>query len=87
MKLKTHLILLLLIGCLCACSTKKNTALTRSFHQMQTKYNIFHNGAISYLEGEQAIIEANKDDFSSILPLACGVADSSCILQSISKPF
>ena len=69
MKLKTHLILLLLIGCLCACSTKKNTALTRSFHQMQTKYNIFHNGAISYLEGEQAIIEANKDDFSSILHL------------------
>ena len=60
---------MLLICCLCACSTKKNTALTRSFHQMQTKYNIFHNGAISFAEGEQAIIEANQDDFSTILPL------------------
>ena len=60
---------MLLLCCLCACSTKKNTALTRSFHQMQTKYNIFHNGAISFAEGEQAIIEANQDDFSTILPL------------------
>jgi tetratricopeptide (TPR) repeat protein len=36
---------------------------------MKTKYNIYHNGAISFLEGEKAIIEANKDDFSSILNL------------------
>jgi len=36
---------------------------------MKTKYNIYHNGAISFLEGEKAIMEANKDDFSSILNL------------------
>jgi tetratricopeptide (TPR) repeat protein len=36
---------------------------------MKTKYNIYHNGAISFLEGEKAIIEANKDDFSSVLNL------------------
>ena len=69
MKLHNYAILLALASCLIACSTKKNTALSRGFHQMQTKYNIYHNGAISFLEGEQAIIEANKDDFSSIINL------------------
>ena len=69
MKLHNYAILLALTSCLIACSTKKNTALSRGFHQMKTKYNIYHNGAISFLEGEQAIIEANKDDFSSVISL------------------
>ena len=69
MKLHNYAILLVLASCLIACSTKKNTALSRGFHQMQTKYNIYHNGAISFLEGEQAIIDANKDDFSSVINL------------------
>ena len=69
MKLHNYAILLALTSCLIACSTKKNTAVSRGFHQMQTKYNIYHNGAISFLEGEQAIIEANKDDFSSVISL------------------
>ena len=69
MKLHNYAILLALTSCLIACSTKKNTAVSRGFHQMKTKYNIYHNGAISFLEGEKAIIEANKDDFSSILNL------------------
>ena len=69
MKLHNYAILLALTSCLIACSAKKNTAVSRGFHQMKTKYNIYHNGAISFLEGEKAIIEANKDDFSSILNL------------------
>ena len=69
MKLHNYAILLALTSCLIACSTKKNTAVSRGFHQMKTKYNIYHNGAISFLEGEKAIMEANKDDFSSILNL------------------
>ena len=69
MKFRNNLILLVLTTCFIACSTQKNTALTRGFHQMKTKYNIYHNGAISFLEGEEAIIESNKDDFSSILNL------------------
>ena len=69
MKLHNYAILFALTSCLIACSTKKNTAVSRGFHQMKTKYNIYHNGAISFLEGEKAIMEANKDDFSSILNL------------------
>ena len=69
MKLHNYAILLALTSCLIACSTKKNTVASRGFHQMKTKYNIYHNGAVSFLEGEKAIMEANKDDFSSILNL------------------
>lgn len=62
-------ILLLLAASLGACSTKKNTWATRSYHQTKVKYNIYYNGAISFTEGEEAIREANKDDYSSILNL------------------
>ena len=69
MKIQLNILLALAICCLMSCSTKKNTGLSRTYHQMQTKYNIYHNGAISFQEGEEAIMEANKDDFSSILNL------------------
>ena len=63
------LLLLVLANGMWSCSTKKNTWATRNFHQTKTKYNIYHNGAISFKEGEEAIREANKDDYSTILNL------------------
>ena len=69
MKIRHYILLFVMVSTCISCSTQKNTAASRAFHQMQTKYNIFHNGAISFLEGEQAILEANKDDYSSILNL------------------
>ena len=69
MKVKTYFTLLFFISSFIACSTQKNTGLSRGFHQMKTKYNIYYNGAIAFREGEEAILEANKDDFSSILNL------------------
>lgn len=72
MKLKNRIVILLLLAVgssLLSCSTKKNTWATRSFHQTKTKYNIYYNGALSFQEGEEAIREANKDDFSSIINL------------------
>lgn len=69
MKLKTYFTLLFFVSTFIACSTQKNTGLSRGFHQMKTKYNIYYNGAIAFHEGEKAILEANKDDFSSILNL------------------
>ena len=52
-----------------SCSTQKNTWASRSFHQTKTKYNIYHNGRIAFTEGEEAIREANEDDYSVILNL------------------
>ena len=51
------------------CSTQKNTAATRSFHQTKVKYNIFYNGNIAFEEGQRAVINAHEDDFSTIIPL------------------
>ena len=63
------LLLLVALNSLAACSTKKNTWATRSFHQMKTKYNIHFNGAVSFEEGQEAIREANKDNYSSVISL------------------
>ena len=71
--MKRHIIYILLLCAYAtmhtACSTQKNTWASRSFHQTKTKYNIYYNGNISFAEGEDAIREANEDDYSTILNL------------------
>ena len=68
-----NIVFLLLSGIVCltvaSCSTQKNTAATRSFHQTKVKYNILYNGNIAYEEGLKAIRDANEDDYSRILNL------------------
>ena len=67
-----HIIpLLLLIAVLSAssCSTQKNTGLSRSYHAMKVRYNIYYNGDIAYQEGLEATAKAHTDDYSSILHL------------------
>ena len=71
--MKRHIIYILLLCAYAtmhtACSTQKNTWASRSFHQTKTKYNIYYNGNISFAEGEDAIREANEDDYSIVLNL------------------
>lgn len=71
--MKRHIIYILLLYAYAtmhtACSTQKNTWASRSFHQTKTKYNIYYNGNISFAEGEDAIREANEDDYSTVLNL------------------
>ena len=70
--MKNRIYILFVLGMALAvqsCSTQKNTWASRSFHQTKTKYNIYYNGAISFREGEEAILQANEDDFSTILNL------------------
>ena len=70
--MKNRIYILFVLGIALAvqsCSTQKNTWASRSFHQTKTKYNIYYNGAISFREGEEAIRQANEDDFSTILNL------------------
>ena len=54
---------------LAACSTQKNTALTRSYHATKVKYNILYNGNTAYAEGLEAIAATHEDNFSEQLPL------------------
>ena len=51
------------------CSLKKNTAFTRNYQAINTKYNVYFNGYTSYNEGLKAINDANKDNFSVVIPM------------------
>lgn len=51
------------------CSVKKNTGISRTYHNMTTKFNIYFNGSQSYNEGLENIAKMSKDDYSQILPL------------------
>lgn len=69
MRAKHFLLWMLVISSLMSCSTKKNTALTRNYHQMKTKYNIYFNGQKAFDEGLETTRDAHEDDFSALLPL------------------
>ena len=62
---------LLLVVCWCAtsCSTQKNTAATRAYHQMKVRYNILYNGNHAYEDGLKTIQTTNVDDYSQVLHL------------------
>jgi len=61
--------LLLAVVMINACSTKKNTWSTRSYHSLTTRYNIAFNGSESYKDGLENISKANKDDYSQVIPM------------------
>lgn len=68
-KLKYLLSLLLFASGLVSCSTQKNTKVSRSYHEMKTYHNIYYNGMISFLEGQNQIKQSNEDDYSQVLSL------------------
>ncbi len=51
-----------MIVCLCGC--KSNTAVTRAFKGMTTKYNLHFNGNEAYKEGLKAMEETHDEEFS-----------------------
>lgn len=51
------------------CSTKKNTAATRAFHELTTRYNVYFNAEESYNETLKNISENTKDNYSELLPM------------------
>ncbi|MFA6126685.1 MAG: tetratricopeptide repeat protein [Bacteroidales bacterium] len=59
-------IILLITG---SCSTKKNTVVTRTYHNMTSHYNIYFNAYDSYYQGIKKAESSFKDDFNTQLPL------------------
>lgn len=51
------------------CSLKKNTWKTRKIQELNTRFNVFFNGKISYEEGLANIAKVNQDDYSNIIPM------------------
>lgn len=59
--------ILLTIIMLASCSTKKNKWNRRFWHNMTSHYNVWWNGNQSMKEGEKALREAAKDDYTKTL--------------------
>lgn len=51
------------------CSTKKNTPVTRFYHAMTARFNIYYNGEVAYKDGIKALDDANKDFYLEKLPM------------------
>ena len=54
---------------LIACSTKKNTFISRNSHALSTKYNILYNGDMALEKGIEDVKGQNKDNFWELLPI------------------
>ena len=67
MKSRTYIIALLII--LSSCTTEKNTFVTRSYHNVTSKFNIIFNGRESFRDGKKYLAENYEDDYTSILPI------------------
>ena len=59
------LALLLVLG---ACSTKKNTAVTRRVQAFKARYNTYYNGSVAFKEGMSAQRDGNKDNYTEVIP-------------------
>ncbi len=63
---------------LTACSTQKNTWLSRHYQELNTRYNVYFNASEAYLSGARQLSENSKPDFSKLL----NVFDVSNITQA-----
>lgn len=66
---KHILLILLLIAIINGCSTNKNTWTSRNFQALNTRFNVYFNGTVSYDEGLKNIQKANKEDYSGVIPM------------------
>ena len=60
---------LILVALLAACSTRKNTWLSRSYNNTTARYNIYYNGLESFKEGEKSLMVNHTDNYTDVLSL------------------
>ncbi len=68
-KLVKILTFLIILAGITACSTEKNTPMTRFYHNTTLKYNIYFNGRESYKKGITKINDQNSDNYALLLPV------------------
>ena len=64
-----------------SCSTKKNTFVSRSAHQITAKYNILYNGNIAFDEAKKQLDDTYEDNFWERLPIEPLKTDEDVILM------
>ena len=58
-----------LVAVVAGCSTSHNTAVSRSYQALVTKYNVYFNGNEAYKKGYEAQEKAKQDNLLEILDL------------------
>jgi tetratricopeptide (TPR) repeat protein len=65
-----HTVLIfILAGLITGCSTEKNTRVSRAYHNLTSKYNVYFNGNESLKAGLKRIDQNVEDDYTRILPV------------------
>lgn len=64
-----YVLLLPLLAVVAGCSTSRNTATSRSYQALVTRYNVYFNGNEAYRKGYEAQEQAKKDNLLEILDL------------------
>ena len=59
----------LILSTVSSCSRKKDRFLNRSWHSVNTKYNVLFNGNVALESGKTAVITDYKDNYWEILPV------------------
>ena len=52
-----------------SCSTKKNTGVTRRYHNITARYNTLYNGGVAFDEGVLSQEKGHVDNYTEILPM------------------
>ena len=60
---------LIIVTVLVSCSVKKNTSLSRNYHDLVSHYNIYFNGHESYKRGLEKARTSVQIDYTDILPV------------------
>lgn len=58
-----------IIALLASCSTKKNTVVSRAYHNVTARYNGYYYSGLNIDDGIYKIERSNKDNFEKILPI------------------
>jgi tetratricopeptide (TPR) repeat protein len=61
--------ILLAAGWMASCSTKKNNAITRRYHNITARYNTLYNGGVAFDAGIEAQEKGHVDNYNEILPM------------------
>ncbi len=69
MQIKRFISVLALALLFVACSTKRNTVVSRAYHNVTARYNGYYYSCENIDEGYYKIEKANKDNFDKILPV------------------
>ncbi|WP_430812760.1 MULTISPECIES: tetratricopeptide repeat protein [unclassified Carboxylicivirga] len=61
--------IILILFTVLGCSTKKNTWLSRNYHNLTAYYNVYYNGREAFRNGDKAINEGYRNNYTNLLPV------------------